>query len=209
MGYGDTVLSCDPIALVCGAGRGRMTDLVIFSGLPGVGKSTLSTRLARELRRPLLCIDDVIGEVPENVGVEFWDSKVTILLDLVETQLKLGLDVIADSVFMNMDRYHAQALARKYDARFLPIYVFISDEKVWKERVTTRYNELNIPGVATWENIQHQRQRFRVWEPDTALFIDSFHPFKQNYKTVLDFVTKWNVNLKPLDDIPLSVGKYH
>lgn len=186
-----------------------MTDLVIFSGLPGVGKSTLATRLARELRRPLLCIDDVIGEVPENVGVEFWDSKVAILLNLVETQLKLGLDVIADSVFMNMDRYHAQASARKYDARFLPIYVFVSDENAWKERVTTRYNELNIPEAVTWENIQHQRQRFRAWEPDTALFIDSLNPFEQNYAKVLGFVTNWNSNPKPLGDIPLITGKYH
>ena len=186
-----------------------MTDLVIFSGLPGVGKSTLATRLARELRRPLLCIDDVIGEVPENVSVEFWDAKVAILLDLIETQLKIGLDIIADSVFMNTDRHHAQALARKYDARFLPIHVFISDEKVWEERVTVRHTELNIPEAATWERIQHQRERFRKWEAGTALFIDSVHPFEQNYKTVFDFVTKWNVNIKPLDDIPLATGKYH
>ncbi len=63
-----------------------MTDLVIFSGLPGTGKSTLANRLARELHWPLLCIDDVIGEVPENAGIPFWDLKVTILLDLIETR---------------------------------------------------------------------------------------------------------------------------
>ena len=186
-----------------------MNRLVIFSGLPGTGKSTLANRLARELRYPLLCIDDVIGEVPENAGVPFWDARVAILLDVVETQLKLGLDVIADSVFMNMDRHHAQELARKYKVRFLPIYVFLSDENIWKERVANRFNELKHPDVATWERIQHQRQRFRAWEPGTALFIDSLHSVNQNYQKVLDFVTNEDVQIKPLGDLPLETGKFH
>ena len=44
-----------------------MQKLIIFSGLPGTGKSTVANRLARELGLPLLCIDDVIGEVPGSV----------------------------------------------------------------------------------------------------------------------------------------------
>ena len=183
--------------------------LILFSGLPGTGKSTLATRLARELRIPLLCIDDVIGEVPENAGIPFWDSRVSILLDLIETQLQLGLSIVADSVFMNMDRHHVQELARKYQAQFLPIYVFVSDESVWRERVTRRYDELKDKDVASWDRIQHQRQRFREWEPGTALFLDSLNPVDENYASVLEFVTKEDVVLKPLPDLPLVEGKYH
>ncbi len=185
------------------------TTLVIFSGLPGTGKSTLADKLAYKLRWPLLRIDDVIGEVPDNSGIEFWDSKVKILLGLVETQLELGLDVIVDSVFMNMDRHHAQELALKYQVRFLPIYVFVSDENIWEERVTARYNELNNKDVATWEQVLHQREHFREWEGQTALFIDSINPLDQNFANVLDFIMKEDVVLNPLSEIQLFQGKYH
>lgn len=185
------------------------TKLILFSGLPGTGKSTLAGRLARELQLPLLCIDDVTGEVPENPDVAFWDSKVAVLLDLIETQLEVGVSVIADSVFMNMDRYHAQELARKHRARFLPIYVFVSDARIWEERVTARYDELNNVDVAGWEQVQHQRRRFRDWEAGAALFIDSVQPAERNYADVLRFVTNEEIALKPLEDVQLVAGKYH
>ena len=185
------------------------STLVIFSGLPGTGKSTLAYKLAQKLHWPLLLIDDVIGTVPENPDLAFWDSKVAVLLDLVETQLNLGLDVIVESVFMNMDRHHAQELARKHHARFLPIYTFVSDDEIWEERVTARYKKLNNKDSPTWEQVQHQREHFREWEPQTALFIDSTKPLDQNFAEVLDFVVKENVVLKPLSEIQLFQGKYH
>ena len=186
-----------------------MNTLVIFSGLPGTGKSTLANRLARELRWPLLCIDDVVGEIPANPSVEFWDSKVATLLDITESQLRLGLSVIVDSVFMNTDRLHAQHLAHEHDTCFRPIYMFVSDDKVWEQRVTTRYNEMNDKDVATWERIQHQRGHFRDWEPGTALFVDALHSVEQNYADVLRFVTDEDAALRPLVAAPWAVGKYH
>jgi predicted kinase len=124
-------------------------------------------------------------------------------------QLELGLSVILDSVFMNMDRYHAQELARKYSARFYPIYVFISDDMVWEQRVNDRYEAREGKDVATWERIQHLRERFRPWKPGTALFIDSLNPSDRNYETVLNFVMKDDVALQPLEVLPLVEGKYH
>ena len=186
-----------------------MKTFVIFSGLPGTGKSTLANRLARELRWPLLRIDDVVGDVPANAGTDFWDSQIVILLGLAEAQLESGIDVIVDSVFMNTDRHHAQQLAYQHQACFRPIFTFVSDEKVWERRVTERVIELNNPAVSTWESIQRQRQYFRKWEPATALFVDAVNPIEQNYAEVLRFVISEDVSLQPLEEIGLIQGKYH
>jgi predicted kinase len=186
-----------------------MNTLVIFSGLPGTGKSTLAYQLAHKLQWTLLCIDAVLGDVPENPTVEFWDSKVAILLGLTAVQLELGISVIVDSVFMNTDRHHAQQIAAKYGARLRPIYTFVSDEQVWEQRVTARFDQLNNKDVATWKQVQRQRGHFRQWEPGTALFVDALEPIEKNYAKVLDFVSQTETSLQPLEDVAWSAGQYH
>ena len=184
--------------------------LVIFSGLPGAGKSTLADRLARELRWPLLRIDDVAGKVPSDADYQFWDEKVLVLLTIAEEQLKLGLSVITDSVFMGADRLHAQEIAQKHNAIFRPVYCFVSNEAIWEKRVTERIDTLGHSNVATWEQIQHQRQWFAPWQSGTGLFIDAIDSVEQNYVKILEFVSSSTVSLEPLQvELPLVKGQYH
>jgi len=184
--------------------------LVIFSGLPGTGKSTLAGELAQQQRWPLLRIDDVAVRVPPGAGPAFWDEKILALLSLAETQLELGLDVVVDAIFMSTDRLHAQELARRRQADFRPVYCLVSDEAVWQQRVSRRFDELQEESVATWERIVRQRRYFQPWEPGTALFVDAVNPPGQNHAAVLAFVTHPQPGLKPLPvSVPLIKGSYH
>jgi len=184
--------------------------LVIFSGLPGTGKSTLADRLARKLCWPLLRMDDVAGNIPSTADFRFWDEKVEVLMTIIEAQLELGISVIADSVFMGTDRIHAQEIARKHKALFRPIYCFVSDEILWEKRVTQRVESLKHPDAATWDRIQHQRQWFAPWQENTALFVDAINPFEKSYAKVLKFATSQNEVLKPIKmPTPFIKGSYH
>ncbi len=187
--------------------------LVIFSGLPGTGKSILSTQLAQGLHWPLLRLDDIPARMPASwtsYDLDFWDNVISMLMQITETQLEVGVSVIVDAVFMAYDRHHFQALARKYQARMRPIYTYLSDEKLWEQRVTERFNALGrSTDVANWERIQVQRKRFLAWEPGTALFVDGARPLEQNLALVSDYVTSPQPPLTPLPEIPLVQGRYH
>ena len=186
---------------------------VLFSGLPGTGKSELANRLAHEIHWPLLRIDDMaacLQAVMDQDTSTFWDQAIASLLLLAETQLKLGISVIADSIFMNLDRFHARSIARQTGARFLPIYTFVSDEAIWKQRVIARFQSSDpSERVATWEQVTAQRKGYRPWKAGSALFVDAIHPLEKNYATVRACVGNSEVEFQPLEEVRFIPGKYH
>jgi predicted kinase len=176
--------------------------LVIFSGLPGTGKTTLAHLAAHKLRIPLLGIDDVVAAIPEHMSQHanpFWEDMIHILLNLVEFQLEQGFSVIVDSVFMGEDRHQAYEIASRQAAAFRPIYTHLSDEEIWRDRVQQRIEEFPLEirdRVATWERIQEQRKYFWPWKSESALFVDGVNTIETNLEQVLAFITTDNASLE-------------
>jgi predicted kinase len=189
------------------------TTFVIFSGLPGTGKSALAEKLAQELKWPLLKIDDMAACMPSGMDrntTDFWDNAIAALLLIAEAQLKLEISVIADSIFMNLDRYQAAEIARKCNARLIPVHTFISDEAGWKERVNVRLlKSMPNDGAASWEQVLDQQKWFRPWEPGTALFVDTKLSLEECYEDVRSCICDPEKEFKPLPEMAFIPGKYH
>jgi predicted kinase len=189
------------------------TTLVLFSGLPGTGKSALAEKLAREVRWPLLGIDDMAACMPPGMDrntTAFWDQAIAALLLIAEAQLKLNVSVITDSIFMNLDRFHAASIARECEARFVPVYTLVSDEAAWKERVIARYLKSGSnKEAASWEQVMEQQKWFRPWDAGTALFVDTKQPLEACFEAVRSCVCDSSKEFVPLEEAGFVPGKYH
>lgn len=147
-----------------------MPTLVVLGGLPGVGKTTIANRLAAEIRAVFLRID-VIEMALHDEGVEVERQGYAVAYALAESNLRLGLTVIADSVNpVPLTREAWRAVAARAGARLVEVEVICSDLAKHRRRVETRVTDL--PGFVppTWAEVVGRDYQQR---DDDRLVIDT------------------------------------
>ena len=144
--------------------------LVVFGGLPGVGKTTIASRLAAETGAVFLRID-VIEMALHDEGVEVESQGYAVAYALAESNLRLGLTVIADSVNpIPLTRDAWRAVAVRASARLVEVEVICSDLAEHRRRVENRVTDL--PGFVppTWAEVVGRDYQAR---DDGRLVIDA------------------------------------
>lgn len=147
-----------------------MATLVVFGGLPGVGKTTIASRLAVETGAVFLRID-VIEMALHDEGVEVEGQGYAVAYVLAESNLRLGLTVVADSVNpIPLTRDAWRAVAARAGARLFEVEVICSDLAEHRRRVEARVTDL--PGFVppTWDEVVGRD--YRPWDRE-RLVIDT------------------------------------
>jgi len=163
--------------------------LILFSGLPGCGKTTLTRQVAATLHAPLLAKDRVQRVLRDHVPGAAPVDGYRLLIDLADEQLSLGVSVVLDAVFpLAGFRDEARAVAARLGARFRPVYCYCSDEAVWRARVEARVQY--VPGWTPvgWDEVERLRAFYEPWDPAAALFVDALAPPDANLTRVLAYV---------------------
>jgi predicted kinase len=163
--------------------------LILFSGLPGTGKTRISQALASHLKIPLFTKDRLQSRLRiQGLREENTIDGYLLILDLAEQQLALGISTILDGVFPFTEfRQKASQIATQHKALFRPIYCYCSDIELWKERITAR--EQNVPDWTPvgWDEVKRIQPEFLAWKKNTALPLDAADDFDQN----LSKATAW------------------
>ena len=139
--------------------------LIVFSGLPGTGKTTVSRALAGRIGALHLRID-IIEQAMRNAGIEtVGPAGYSVSYAVAGANLQLGHSVVADCV--NPIRESRAAWRETADRAHVPlieIELVCSDALEHRRRVDERVPD--IPGLSypSWEGIA--RLHYEPWETD-------------------------------------------
>ena len=141
--------------------------LIVFGGLPGVGKTTLSRAVAKELQAVYLRIDTIEQALKNsvlNVG-STEDAGYVAACGLAEDNLRNDLNVVADSVNpIEITRSMWHEIARKSSSKIFEIEIICSDKAEHQRRVETRQADLLNHKLPTWDDVIN-----REYEPWNAV----------------------------------------
>ena len=137
--------------------------LLIFGGLPGVGKTAIATGLAEAIQAVHLRIDS-IEQAMRNSGVAVVGPEgYEVAYAVAKDNLRLGHVVIADSVNpVEATRAAWRNVAQRAGTGCVEIEVVCSDRTEHRRRVETR--QPDIPGhrLPTWEQVCDRE--YEPWE---------------------------------------------
>ncbi|MEM8976764.1 MAG: AAA family ATPase [Pseudomonadota bacterium] len=144
-----------------------MAILVFLSGLPGVGKTTVTKCVSARSKAIHLRVDSVEAALKRSIlnihPAE--DAGYLALSSIAKDNLSLGFDVIADTVNpIEVTRKLWELTAAAASAQLLNVEIVCSDMDVHRQRVETRKIDIEGLAVSDWKAVS--TRQFEQWQTD-------------------------------------------
>jgi predicted kinase len=153
----------------------KLPTLYIFSGLPGAGKTTLSQRLAIQLKAAHLRIDTIEQALRDYCGIDVQGEGYRLAYRIAADNLRLGLSVVADSCNpIGLTRDEWEEVARTSQARYVNIEVICSDKTEHRQRIELRQPTVTGLALPKWDEVESRE--YHDWTRDRIVIDTSGRP---------------------------------
>lgn len=143
------------------------SHLIVLSGLPGSGKSTIAELLAQRLRLPIFSVDPIESAIVKAGIARTFETGLAAYLvaaTLADEQLKLGSSVIIDAVNAEEEGKDIwRGLAKKHGVELIILLVAL-ERSLHRQRLESRVRNLHGFSEVTWDNVEARRKAFTAWQ---------------------------------------------
>ena len=174
--------------------RGRRENsikkIIVVSGLPGSGKSTVAEEIAERLQFPIFSVDPIESAILQSGIKRSFETGLAAYLiaeTLADEQLSLGMSVIVDAVNSAKEaRDTWRRLSERHGAG-LVIIECVLDRDLHRKRIESRVRNLTgIPEV-TWDAVENRRNEYLEWEEE-RLVLDTSNAKETNTSKALKYI---------------------
>ena len=138
--------------------------LIVLSGLPGVGKTTIARGLAHAIDAVHVRIDS-IEQALRHAGRDVEDEGYRVAYAVAEDNLRLGRIVIADCVNpWPLTRNEWRSVAERAAVRAVEVEIVCSDADEHRRRVESRRPDIPGHELPTWHDVI--ARDYRAWDRD-------------------------------------------
>ncbi|KTD66955.1 adenylylsulfate kinase [Legionella steelei] len=165
--------------------------LIVFGGLPGTGKTTISKIIATRLKAVYLRVDTIeqalvnLDSYPGSliVGSEGY----LISYALARENLALGLHVVADSVNpIAITRQDWQQVAKQTESDLIEVELICSDEKEHRRRVEGRIADIEAHKLPTWQAVLERD--YEPWESKQIVIDTSKNLIDESVAIIMSYI---------------------
>ncbi|ENQ3104086.1 AAA domain-containing protein [Bacillus sp. 491mf] len=164
-----------------------MTQVILFRGKAGTGKTTISNAVGAQLHIPVIHKDDLYDSIAEHITNHVIRNKICfdILFRLLESSLSCNATVIIDFGYNHLDDVlNLKSWIEQREGILISILCTCSDETVWAHRLKERKTN-----------------------PQPNQLITDLHELKKHYSTINAELLEDELQLDCIEDIHLLTEK--
>jgi predicted kinase len=159
--------------------------LIIFGGLPGVGKTTIARELARRIAAVHVRIDSIEQAIRASgaLGGPLNDVGYQVAYAIAADNLRIGRTVIADSVNpLKVTRDAWAEVAERAKVKAIEIEVRCSDLDEHRRRVGSRTPDIVGMRLPAWEDVLSRE--YCPWDRQHLILDTALRTVEENVNTV-------------------------
>jgi len=151
--------------------------LIVFSGLPATGKTTLARELVKVLKAAYFRLDTIEHGIKELCSYNVQGEGYRLSYRMAADNLALGNDVIIDCCNpWKLTRDEWDKMAKDNNANIINIEIKCGNTIEYKERVENRINDIEGFVLPTWEEIENGM--YEEWDRE-RIIIDTTDKTKE------------------------------